>query len=302
MKIIVPPIKIQWIKTKLVEFIISYVDFNDSWKWIEPFMWSGVVWFNFAPKNALFCDTNPHTIKLYQWLNEWKIDHLDVKNHLEKEWKILSEKWVEHYNFIRARFNEEWNPLDFIFINRSCFNWMIRFNRKWWFNVPFCKKPDRFAQSYVTKITNQVKNIQSLMKQNNWEFICQDFRETIKNASKNDLIYCDPPYIWRHVDYFDSWNEQDEFDLHQWLTTFWWKFIMSTWHSNDYRANEYLNTLWNDCIIQTTQHFYHVWWKEKNRNPVTEAIVMNYSKDIPIESIVEKWKNRIILQDKLIHV
>lgn len=27
-------------------------------------------------------------------------------------------------------------------------------------------------------------------------------------ATKNDFIYCDPPYIGRHVDYFDSWDQK----------------------------------------------------------------------------------------------
>ena len=285
MKIMVPPVKIQWIKTKLVKFIISHIEFNKKWKWIEPFMWSWVVWFNFQPKNAIFSDTNPHTIRLYQWMNEWKINHLDVRHHLEKEAPLLFEWEDEHYRLVRTRFNEKWNPLDFIFLNRSCFNGMIRFNKSWWFNVPRCKKPNRFAKSYVTKIANQVMNIQTLMKKNNWEFVCEDFRKIISNADKNDLIYCDPPYIGRHVDYFDSWNEQDEFDLHDLLTSFWWKFLMSTRHSNDFRSNEYLNTLWNDCIIETTEHFYHLWGKEKNRNPVLEWLIMNYRKEKAINDI-----------------
>ncbi|GAB4330969.1 MAG: hypothetical protein OHK0038_05490 [Flammeovirgaceae bacterium] len=121
---------------------------------------------------------------------------------------------------------------------------MIRFNRKLEFNVLYGHKPERFAQAYVTKITNQVKRIAFLIENNEWDFICQDFKETIKLAKENDLIYCDPPYIGRHVDYYDSWEEQNELDLEKSLQNCGAKFIVFTWHSNQYRKNAYLESLW----------------------------------------------------------
>jgi len=55
-KILVPPIKIQGIKTKLVEWIIKQINFEIKGSWIEPFMGSGVVGFNAQPKRAIFAD------------------------------------------------------------------------------------------------------------------------------------------------------------------------------------------------------------------------------------------------------
>lgn len=273
--LIVPPIKIQWIKTKLVRWIFSNLP-NFTGKRIEPFMWSWVVWFNYRPKNAIFSDTNPHTINFYNEIKKWNIDHNKVRTYLEYEWAKLKLEWEKHYKYIRERFNDKKEPLDFLFLNRSDFNWMIRFNRKWWFNVPFGKKPERFAKAYVTKIVNQVHNLEILMKENNRTFICQDFSETIKLAWKDDLIYCDPPYIWRHVDYFDSWNEEDEYRLNALLEHSWAKFVLSTRHSNEYRNNDYIEKVRNKHNIKTSEHFYHLWAKEANRKPMLEAIIMNY--------------------------
>jgi DNA adenine methylase len=56
------------------------------------------------------------------------------------------------------------------------------------------------------------------------------------------------------------------------------RFILSTWHSNVYRKNTYLNTIWSDFNILTKEHFYHVGGYEKNRNPMLEALVINYDK------------------------
>jgi DNA adenine methylase len=65
MKVIVPPIKCQGIKTKIVPLIKQIMQLNGTGRWIEPFMGSGVVGFNVMPQNAIFADTNPH---LYQFL------------------------------------------------------------------------------------------------------------------------------------------------------------------------------------------------------------------------------------------
>lgn len=48
--VIVPPIKCQGIKTKLVSSIKSLADQQNFDRWIEPFCGSGVVAFNLQPK------------------------------------------------------------------------------------------------------------------------------------------------------------------------------------------------------------------------------------------------------------
>jgi len=52
--VIVPPIKCQGIKTKLLSSIKSLADDQNFDRWIEPFCGSGVVAFNLQPKKALY--------------------------------------------------------------------------------------------------------------------------------------------------------------------------------------------------------------------------------------------------------
>jgi DNA adenine methylase len=163
-----------------------------------------------------------------------------------------------------------------LFVNRAGFNGMIRFNRKGGFNIPFCRKPQRFAQAYITKITNQVSWANKLIKTKEFSFKCQDFNKTIEEASSADIIYCDPPYIGRHVDYYSGWDESHERELFSKLSSFKGRFILSTWHHNDYRENEYVKNLWSEHSVLIREHFYHVGGKEVNRNPVIEALVTNF--------------------------
>jgi DNA adenine methylase len=297
-KIIVPPIKIQGKKTQLIEWLNTCINLDDEQLYIEPFMGSGVVGINIAKKKALFADSNPHIINFYNEVKNGTINPSIVKDFLEKEGQKLSEFGVEHFKFIRDRFNAEGNPIDFLFLNRSCFNGMIRFNKSFKFNVPYGHKPERFAQAYITKITNQIKYVQGLIEMNDWEFKCQDFRKTLSEANSDSFIYCDPPYIGRHVDYYDSWTEEDEFDLKKYLEATNCNFGISTWHSNSYRRNEYLQTLWSDYNIATTQHFYHVGANESNRNEVLEALITNC--EVSEELFIKKSKSeKTVLQLEL---
>ena len=277
MKVGVPPIKSQGIKTKLVPWIQNILpsDFNGTW--IEPFMGTGAVAFNVAPRRAVLCDSNPHLVNFYASIASSEITPEVVKEFLTREGEVLLSKGEDHYYFVRERFNAEHSPLDFLFINRAGFNGMIRFNRKGGFNIPFCRKPKRFAQAYVTKIVNQVAWVSKIIKAKEFTFKCQDFNKTIQGASANDIIYCDPPYIDRHADYYNGWDEVHERELFSALSGFNGKFILSTWHHNDYRENEYVKCLWSEHRVLTREHFYHVGGKKENRNPVVEALVTNFT-------------------------
>ena len=69
----------------------------------------------------------------------------------------------------------------------------------------------------------------------------------MQEINSDDFIYCDPPYIGRHVDYYDSWDEENEIKLHDLLSNSGAKFMLSTWDNNEYRKNAYLDTVWKNC-------------------------------------------------------
>lgn len=298
MKVSVPPIKSQGIKTKLVPWINSIVPHEFEGVWIEPFMGTGVVAFNLAPKHALLCDTNPHLINFYQAIANNEITPEIVRQFLNQEGAKLLEKGESQYYELRERFNKEHRPLDFLFLNRAGFNGMIRFNRKGGFNIPFCRKPQRFAQAYVTKIVNQVSYVSRLLKMKEFVFKCQSFDETISKGGGDDIIYCDPPYIDRHVDYYNGWNEGHEKALYKALSQTRSKFILSTWHHNDYRENKYIGSLWDNFNVLTREHFYHVGGSEKNRNPMVEAIVTNYDTSMYEFQEQERQEQLMLLEAK----
>lgn len=277
MRIIVPPIKSQGIKTKLVPWIKALVPIETG-KWIEPFLGTGVVAFNMRFRKAILNDTNPHIIKFYKGIQNSKISKNTVRQYLEFEGenlRVSGNNGYDHFRLIKNRFNESFDPLDFLFLSRAGFNGMMRFNKKGHWNIPFCKKPNRFAQAYITKIVNQVSNVNEIIKPE-WEFKNQPFSDIIPLAKEGDIIYCDPPYFGRYVDYYNGWSEEDEELLFTRLSETKANFILSTWHHNDFRKNEMIDKYWNNFNIITKDHFYHSGGNIENRNTIVEALVFNF--------------------------
>ena len=270
----VPPIKCQGIKTKLVPFILGSVKWEGEGRWIEPFMGSGVVVLNASPRMAYLTDSNDHVIRFYRDLAAGAITADSVREHLRREGRLLAESGGEHYYSVRERFNDDPTSLDFLFLNRSCFNGVIRFNSKGEFNVPFCKKPERFRPAYVTKIVNQVGYFNSVMKGREWQIETADWRDSLADVTENDFVYADPPYTGRHTDYYSSWAEEQETELLARLRQLPCGFALSTWMENKYRRNPRLPTGLPDVVIRTSEHFYHVGATERLRNSMTEALII----------------------------
>ncbi len=276
---LVPPLKCQGIKTKLAGEIRRISEARSFERWVEPFCGSCVVALNVQPERALLCDTNVHIVRLYQDIQAGWVTAGLAREFLAEQGEKLSAGGEDYYYTVRERFNRQPCSLDFLFLNRSCFNGVMRFNRKGGFNVPYCHKKDRFAQAYVTKIANQIRRIAEVVTMRDWKFAAADFRETLQNAGAGDLVYADPPYAGRHVDYFNSWSEADEEALAKLLKGLPCRFILSTWHSNEFRTNAMIGKNWNcpGIHLLTREHFYHVGSSEDLRHPMVEALITNFA-------------------------
>ncbi len=270
-----PPLKIQGIKTKLVSFIMHNVKWDGQGRWVEPFLGSGVVALNVNPERALLADTNEHIIHFYRAIQTGEMNPYDLRCFLEREGSALKEKGQDHYYELRERFNTNHSPFDFLFLNRACFNGMMRFNSKGKFNVPFCRKPERFAQAYITKICNQVAWALERIKGKDWHFEVQDWRDTISQIEDSDFVYLDPPYNDRHTDYYNQWRDSDADGLARAVKKLKAPFAYSTWKQNKYRTNDHLTKHFSDFPMATKAHFYHIGSKESLRNAMEEALVMS---------------------------
>ena len=273
----VPPLKIQGIKTKLVPFIAESIKWDGKGTYFEPFMGSGVVGFNLAPSKAIFSDTNPYIIQFYNDIKSKKLTSVVVRDYLENEAIKLAATPIDkqsYYYEVRDRFNENHDSLDFLFLQRSNFNGMMRFNSNGNYNVPFGRKPERFRKALITKIVNQVSWVEGLIQNNDWEFRVMPFQNAFELMCEKDFVYLDPPYIDRYDGYFDSWNANYAEELAQLAQNGEAGYAFSMWYQNAFRKNKHIAS-WTKGKILTTEHFYYVGAKEKNRNAMTEALIIS---------------------------
>ena len=273
-KIIVPPIKCQGIKTKIVPFIRDHVVRDEQGLWIEPFVGTGVVAFNIAPQRALLIDKNQYIILLYQGIQNGSITPQTLREFLEHHGAVLEQRGAEYYREMRDSFNQNGDPLFFLFLNRSDFNGMIRFNRQGKFNVPFCQKPNRFSKAYITKICNQVAKVGEIMRDKDWVFKCGSWKDAFFNASESDYIYLDPPYIGRDTSYVGEWPEEEAIALADYSKKTPANVCLSMWRENEFRRNEHLYEHWSDFMWYECEHFYHIGAKETNRHPMMEVLAI----------------------------
>jgi DNA adenine methylase (dam) len=272
----VPPIKCQGIKTKLVPFIFGSIEWcaSKNARWIEPFLGSGVVALNLAPPRALLADTNRYIIALYGAIQQGEINPSNVREFLTDEGKKLATYGEAYYYEVRERFNLQGSSLDFLFLNRSCFNGVMRFNRHGRFNVPFGHKPQRFSQAYITKIVNQVGWVAKQMRDKDWEFRVARWDETLAEAQPGDFVYLDPPYIGRHTDYYNSWDGAEAIRLASIAKRLPCGFALSMWLENRYRKNAHIEESWSGMEMRICSHFYHVGSTENLRNEMQEALII----------------------------
>lgn len=286
----VPPLKCQGIKTKLVDFISSNVHWSGDGRWIEPFLGSGVVAFNIEPAHAILADANPHIIDFYRGVQSGRITTRKVRRFLEDHGPKLEEEGEDYYYEMRDEFNKNHDPLYLLFLNRSCYNGMMRFNLSGGFNVPFCKKPERFTNNsgaYVTKIVNQVGELAAILEDKDWVFKELDWEETLAEAAAEDFIYLDPPYVGRHTGYVGNWDEEDAVNLAKETKSSPADWALSMWKENKYRENAHLEDCWSGGVLRTFSHFYHVGSTEDLRNEMEEALVIKPGSEAPEEQVRE---------------
>lgn len=168
----------------------------------------------FNCKKVVYNDYNNYVFALVKKL--WESDYESVLRHIEnrvEEFGLAygSDSYYEmrkHYNSKRP---EDRDPLDLYVLILFGFQHQIRFNKKHDFNNPVGKSG--LNESIKEKLINFGKR-----DDRDFEFINQDFRKfSTFNFSKDDLVYCDPPYLITSAAYndggkrgFDGWDEKIE--------------------------------------------------------------------------------------------
>mgnify|MGYP002631659466 CR=1 FL=1 len=121
-----------------------------------------------------------------------------------KQLKAEGQPFIDYCQTVFVRANnktryyhlrEEFNRTDdtrrksalFLYLNRHCYNGLVRYNRSGKFNTPF----GLYIKPYFPLREMQ----QFLLASTRAEFVHKDFQHCMQDTVPGDVVYCDPPYV-----------------------------------------------------------------------------------------------------------
>ena len=248
------------------------LEFNN---YFEPFLGWWAVFFNLQKKKSFLSDVNEELINVYKVIQK---KPLELISFLEKQ-IVSKEKFEEIRAWDRVEnWKKNYSDIEragrFIYLNRTCFNWLHRVNSRWEFNVPFGKydNPDIVQRENII-------NTSKLLNKTKAEIKLQSFEKVVEKAKVWDFVYFDPPYdILTTSANFTSYNQ----------TGFWrdmqiklrdafvkldkkWCYIMLSNHNTDFIREIY--DWYRFEIVKAKRNVNSKW---SGRGEVEEIVVMNY--------------------------
>jgi DNA adenine methylase len=181
---------LKWIgnKQRFAFEIISF--FPNSFNvYYEPFLGSGAVLGTLAPRRAVASDSFRPLIDIWKTLREAP-DTL-IEWYAERWSAMKAGNKKEEYEKIKAKYNEWPNAQDLLFLSRSCYGGVVRFRQGDGYMSTPCGVHDPISPASFARRVREWN-----VRTEGTEFFHQDYKTTMKQAVKGDLIYCDPPYTF----------------------------------------------------------------------------------------------------------
>lgn len=267
----------QWVggKTKIMNKILENIPTKIN-TYIEPFLGGGSVFLNTRPKKAIINDINNCICDIFSNVKNGYDICKNITQRFE-ELKNNTENDNELYYKLRNDFNTNKSFIDFLILNRFCYNGLYRENSKGYFNVPYNKKPIKnfINEEYIQNI----ENIKSYMNMNTIDIYNYDYKDIIRMAKEGDFVYVDPPYYPKNDTLFTKYNKidfkkEDHEELKNELDNLDKKNIKFLLSNSD---TKFIRELYKDyTIIDITTNAVLNCKKDKRKNTYNELLIKNF--------------------------
>ncbi len=182
----------KWVggKRQLMPSIVENLPKNiKEYKYIEPFIGGGAVFFNLQPKNAIINDYNEELVNVYitikEQLEELISDLKKHKNESEYFYKIRGLDRTQEYK----KLSSVERASRIIYLNKTCFNGLYRVNNAGEFNAPF----GRYKNPNIVNAPT-LKAVNKYLNSNNNIIKSGDYADALAEANERTFVYLDPPY------------------------------------------------------------------------------------------------------------
>ena len=155
-----------------------------GFRYFEPFVGGGALFFALRPKRAVLADVNERLIRTYK----------GVRDDVQTVIGLLGKYPHDATFFYRLREEQIDSGTDaevaawFIYLNKTGFNGLYRVNRDNRFNVPFGRyvRPKICDKATLLACSSALADV---------ELLVADFEVVVAKAKRGDFVYFDPPYV-----------------------------------------------------------------------------------------------------------
>ena len=245
----------------------------------EPFLGGGALFFELyslgllKDKKIYLSDVNNELINAYNVVknNPYElIENLKCfqqKHNKEFYYQIRALDRKENFKSL----SELQRATRFIYLNKTCFNGLYRVNKKGYFNTPMgsYKNPNIADVDVILSASEALQNA---------VIANQQFCEVIHNATKNDLVYFDPPYYpLTKTANFTSYDENSFLDDKQKELFKVFEILHNkgcyVLHSNS--DTEFIKDLYQEHSIDLVQANRFINSKSSGRGKINEVLIRN---------------------------
>jgi len=269
-----PFIKWVWWKRQLISQFQELFpkEFNN---YHEPFLWGWAVFFNLQKNKSFLSDVNEELINVYKTIKKEPKKLIKfLKNISHSKETFLEMRYWDREDWGLSNYSQIQRAGRFIYLNRTCFNWLYRVNSKWQFNVPFWKysNPDFVQEENILNTSKLLNETQAKIK-------LQSFEKVLENAKHWDFVYFDPPYdiltdSANFTSYDKSWFWRDMqkklAETCKKLDKKWVKFMLSN-HNTPFIREIY--SWFKFDIVKARRNVNS---KASGRGKIEEIVVRNY--------------------------
>lgn len=168
--------------------------------YFEPFCGGASLALDLQPKKCILNDKNYELMNLYQ----------TVVRKPEDLIRVLTQYQAAHSTDFYYKVREQdrldiWAQLDmvhkaarYMYLNRTCFNGLMRYNKRGYFNSPIGrtssgKLPDIVQADVIREVSEYLSD--------HCDLYCGDYRLVTQYAKPGDVVFLDPPYLETWSDY-----------------------------------------------------------------------------------------------------
>lgn len=156
-------------------------------RYIEPFLGAGGILTTLAPNAALAGDSLAPLVRMWRMVKD-EPDAL-IAAYAERS-RAFQDDPAAAYEQIKQRFNDAPNAPDLLVLARTAWGGLLRFRRSDGQMTTTFGRVQPIAPEEMGRRIRQISRAVARVDL----FAC-DFAETMANARRGDVVYCDPPYL-----------------------------------------------------------------------------------------------------------